>query len=106
MCVSEPSKEIESSCSVVANPTQSAESQSQSAEDRSDNIVTDVTSSATVETPGYEEAREALGGRRIVDLFLIADRLRKGFNACKTDLRLIDCKKDVKQGLASVLHVS
>ena len=54
--------------------------------------------------------RMSLGGlilseRRVVELWLLAERLEKGCYACSSLLRLIDCTKEERFGLASVLHV-
>lgn len=48
---------------------------------------------------------DLLSGRRIVELSLVATRLDRGCYGCNATLHLIDCKKEVKHGFASVLHV-
>ena len=48
---------------------------------------------------------DALVGRRIVELGLLAERLERGCYACSKALRLINVVKEERFGLASVLHV-
>ena len=44
-------------------------------------------------------------GRRILDVFFVAERLALGCYDCKAELRLIDTVQEDRRGLASIFHV-
>ena len=46
-----------------------------------------------------------LEGRPIIELILLALRLRRGCYSCKTFLHLWEIVKETRQGLSSILHV-
>ena len=52
-----------------------------------------------------KKIEDVLGGRWIVELCLIAERLNRGCVACSSPLELINCVKEQRFGLASVIHI-
>ena len=97
----EGSKSVQSSESGIEGTVSVPSGELQDAEGPS----TDSISTQEIEKRDDVHPPEVLDGRRIVELLLVAKRLHQGCCACSTELHLIDCKKDVKYGLASVLHV-
>ena len=97
----EGSKSVQSSESGIEGTVSVQSGELQDAEGPS----TDSISTQEIEKRDDVHPPEVLDGRRIVELLLVSKRLHQGCCACSTELHLIDCKKDVKYGLASVLHV-
>ena len=52
-----------------------------------------------------KKIEDVLGGRRIVEFCLIAERLNRGCVACSSPLELINCVKEQRFGLANVIHI-
>lgn len=65
----------------------------------------DVDAGRKIEEGVSEKPLDALDGRRIVELRIIAERLHSGCYACATPLQLVNCVKETRVGLASVLDV-
>ncbi|XP_062575241.1 uncharacterized protein LOC134237162 [Saccostrea cucullata] len=59
----------------------------------------------TEENDEIDETFNVFDGRRVVEFSVLVDHLQRGCYLCHTSLDLVDCEKERRYGLASLLYV-